>query len=82
MKVIWKGSWRVAIILLINDREKERTVSGSCAGGINAERRMTDFANHSSFCFEVFGRYDLAILRFLNDALSLLPSIVRSLSSF
>ena len=21
----------------------------------NAERRMTDFANHSSFCFEVFG---------------------------
>ena len=49
----------------------------------NAERRMTDFANHSSFCFEVLGLCSgYAILMSLNDALSLLPSIVRSLSSF
>ena len=34
MKVIWKGSWKVAIILHINDREKERAVSGSCAVGL------------------------------------------------
>ena len=25
-------------------------------GEYNAERRMTDFANHSSFCFGVFMR--------------------------
>ena len=28
----------------------------------NAERRMTDFANHSSFCFEVLGRCTLCHL--------------------
>ena len=34
MKVIWKGSWKVAIIPHINDREKEKAISGSCAGAI------------------------------------------------
>ena len=29
----------------------------------NAERRMTDFANHSSFCFEVLRRCDLCHLK-------------------
>ena len=29
MRVIWKGFWRVAIILRLNDRKKERAVSGS-----------------------------------------------------
>ena len=32
--LIWKGFWRVAIILRLNDRKKERAVSGSCAEGL------------------------------------------------
>ena len=34
VRVIWKGFWKAAIILHINDRGKERAVSGSCAGEI------------------------------------------------
>ena len=55
MRVIWKGFWRVAIILRLNDREKKELLAVPVLREYNAERRMTDFANHSSFCFEVFG---------------------------
>ena len=34
VRVIWRGSWKVAVILHINDREKEKAVSGSCAEGL------------------------------------------------
>jgi len=34
VKVIWREFWKVAIIRLINDREKERAISGSCAEGL------------------------------------------------
>ena len=34
MKVIWREFLKVAIILHINDREKEKAVSGSSAEGI------------------------------------------------
>ena len=34
MKVIWRKFWKVAIILHINDREKEIADSGLCAEGI------------------------------------------------
>ncbi len=54
MKVIWREFWKVAIIRLINDREKKEPLAVRVLRDYNAERRMTDFANHSSFCFEVF----------------------------
>ena len=55
MKVIWRDFWRVAIILLINNREKKEPVAVHVLMEYNAERQMTDFANHSSFRFEGFG---------------------------
>ena len=55
MRVIWRGFWKVAIIRLINDREKKELLAVPVLREYNAERRMTDFANHSSFCFEGFG---------------------------
>lgn len=65
MRVIWKGFWKVSIIRHLNDSEKEISCSGSVVRVLmeyNAERRMTDFANHSSFCFEVMGRCTLCHL--------------------
>lgn len=47
--------WKVAIIRLINDREKKELLAVPVLREYNAERRMTDFANHSSFYFEGFG---------------------------
>ena len=38
-----------------DDREKKELLAVPVLREYNAERRMTDFANHSSFCFEVFG---------------------------
>ena len=63
MKVIWRGFWKVAIIRHINYRGKEEP-SAVCMLDYNAERRMTDFANHSSFCFEVLARCTLCHLAF------------------
>ena len=54
VKVIWREFWKVAIIRLINDREKKEPLAVRVLRDYNAERRMTDFAIHSSFCFEVF----------------------------
>ena len=62
MKVIWREFWKVAIIRLINDREKKEPLAVRVLWDYNAERRMTDFANQSSFCFEVSGRCDLCHL--------------------
>lgn len=53
MRVIWREFWKVAIIRLINDRGKKEPLVVRVLRDYNAERRMTDFANHSSFCFEV-----------------------------
>ena len=55
MKVIWREFLKVAIILHINDRGKKEPLAVRVLRDYNAERRMTDFANHSSFCFEGFG---------------------------
>jgi hypothetical protein len=55
VKVIWKGFWKVAITQLINDREKKYPSVVRVLKEYDAERQMTDFANHSSFCFEGFG---------------------------
>ena len=55
MRVIWRVFWKVAIIRLINDREKKELLAVPVLREYNAERRMTDFANHSSFCFDVLG---------------------------
>ena len=82
MRVIWRVFWKVAIIRLINDREKKELLAVPVLREYNAERRMTDFANHSSFCFEVLSPRHYAVLMSLKDALSLSPSIVRSLFSF
>ena len=62
MKVIWRGFWKVAIIRLISNREKKELLVVRVLRGYNTERRMTDFANHSSFCFEVMGRCTLCHL--------------------
>ena len=35
--------------------KKEEPVAVRVLRDYNAERQMTDFANHSSFCFEVIG---------------------------
>ena len=37
----------------------------------NAERRMTDFANHSSFCFEVLEHHPLYRLNVLEGCIEL-----------
>ena len=63
MRVIWRKFWKVAIILHINDREKKEPLAVRVLRDYNAERRMTDFANHSSFCFGVLGRCDLCHLK-------------------
>ena len=63
MRVIWRVFWKVAIIRLINDREKKELLAVPVLREYNAERRMTDFANHSSFCFEVLRRCDLCHLK-------------------
>ena len=55
VRVTWREFWKVAIILLINNREKKEPVAVHVLMEYNAERQMTDFANHSSFCFEVIG---------------------------
>ena len=46
MRVIWKGFWKVAIILRINDRGEKEPLLVRVQGEYNAERRMTDSANH------------------------------------
>jgi len=56
VRVIWKGFWKVAIIRLISDRGKKEPLVVRVLREYNTERRMTDFANHSSFCFEDFVR--------------------------
>jgi hypothetical protein len=55
VRVIWRVFWKVAIIRLINDREKKELLAVRVLREYNAKRRMTDFANHSSFYFEGFG---------------------------
>ena len=43
MRVIWKGFWRVAIILRLNDRKKKEPLVVRVLKEYNAERRMTDY---------------------------------------
>ena len=43
MKVIWREFWKVAIIRLINDREKKEPLAVRVLRDYNAERRMTDY---------------------------------------
>ena len=56
-----------------------KNVTGNYRPLLDGERYL---ANHSSFCFEVFEPTHYIVLMSLNDALSLSPSIVRSLLSF
>ena len=43
MRVIWRVFWKVAIIRLINDREKKELLAVPVLREYNAERRMTDY---------------------------------------